>query len=120
MVRIIKTKTKACHHQHHHHENHRPIKTIKDIVSTPPEDLILKRMLNIQNEIYMCYDHLSSCRQFATIWQRTDEENDEIMKTKEDIYITTADDNNKSGTKSISTTAKQQQLLLPLQLGESG
>ena len=49
----------------------------------PPEDLILKRMLNIQNEIYMCYDHLSSCRQFATIWQRTDKENDEIMKKQQ-------------------------------------
>ena len=80
-------------------------KQLRTLSPPPPEDLILKRMLNIQNEIYMCYDHLSSCRQFATIWQRTDEENDEIMKKQqEDIYITTADDNNnKSGTKSIST-----------------
>ncbi len=46
----------------------------------PPQALIRKRILDIQNEMGVSHEYMISCREFATIWQRSDEENDNILR----------------------------------------
>ena len=53
----------------------------------PPQALIRKRIRDIQNEMGISHEYMTSCREFATTWQRSDEENDKILKEHgEDIY----------------------------------